>query len=262
MNNNILIDTHSHLYDEEFDKDIDEVISRAISANVKKCILPGIDSTYFDRIIKFSQKYPEFAYPAIGLHPTSVAKNWKEELDFVKNNIDKYKFYAIGEIGLDGYWSKEFMEEQKNVFKEQIILSVEKNLPIIIHLREANEELFEVFNSLDTETQNNMRGVFHAYSGSFETYERIKKYGNFKFGIGGVLTYKNASIAKALEHIKLEDMLLETDCPWLTPVPHRGKRNESSYIPIIANKIAEIKNCSIDDIASATSNNAIKLFKI
>ncbi|MFA6713214.1 MAG: TatD family hydrolase [Bacteroidales bacterium] len=253
------IDTHTHLYDDDFTPDFDQVIKRAQSAGVIKCIMPGIDISNHNKMMSCTNHLKNFAFPCIGLHPTSVGENWEDELDFVKENIIKGKFYAVGEIGIDEYWSKEFISQQKEVFKQQIILAEKYDLPIIIHSREATEDIFDV---LEKFKDKNIKGVFHAYSGSYETYEKIKKYGDFKIGIGGVVTYKNAGIASVLKKIPLEEIVLETDSPWLTPVPYRGKRNESSYICIIAEKIAQIKEIPIEEVSLTTTLTAKKLFNI
>ena len=256
-----LIDTHLHLYDEAFDADREEVVERMRQAGVVKCIMPAIDKDSFGRQSSVSSAYRDFLWQAIGLHPTSVNENWEDELQFVRDELEKRRdnYVAIGEIGLDGYWSKDFMEEQKTVFKEQLLLAKEYSLPVIIHLREATEELFEV---LDSPGAAPLRGVFHAFSGSAESYRRLKKYGDIKFGIGGVVTYKNAGVAVSLKSMPLEDLLLETDAPWLSPVPFRGKRNESSHLVEIAAKIAQIKEVAIEEVAETTSVNAERMFGI
>ncbi len=253
------IDTHVHLYDEAYDLDFNDVVERMMNAGVVKCILPAIDSSYYKRQEDCYNALNKMALMAVGLHPTSVNANWVSEYDFLCDKIHNHGVCAIGEIGLDGYWSKEYMNEQKEVFAMQLKLAEKNDLPVIVHLRDATEELFEVFDSLKG---SKMRGVFHAYAGSFEMYERISSYGNFLFGIGGVVTYKNASIAKSLENIPLERIVLETDAPWLSPVPFRGKRNESANLQYIAEKIAQIKNSSIEEVSSITTRNAIKMFNI
>jgi TatD DNase family protein len=273
------IDTHTHPYDTAFDADREDVLQRALDAGVSKWIFPAIDSTCYQRQLECFNNHPNNAFMTIGLHPTSVAANWRDELKFVEeklkisansHNYDSAlscnpRYYAIGEIGLDGYWSKEFMKEQMEVFGNQIDIAEEYNLPIIIHERSATDEIFQVLDNhvfVKDGKSRRIRGVFHAFSGSPETFERIQRYGEFKIGIGGVVTYKNAGIAKALENIPLKSVILETDSPWLTPVPYRGKRNESSYIPIIAAKVSEIKRCSIDEVAFQTTMNAKELFAI
>ena len=257
-----LIDTHLHLYDEAFDADREEVVERMRQAGVVKCIMPAIDKDSFGRQSSVSSAYRDFLWQAIGLHPTSVNENWEDELQFVRDELEKRRdnYVAIGEIGLDGYWSKDFMEEQKMVFKEQLLLAKEYSLPVIIHLREATERAFRSAGTLPGAAP--LRGVFHAFSGSAESYRRLKKYGDIKFGIGGVVTYKNAGVAVSLKSMPLEDLLLETDAPWLSPVPFRGKRNESSHLVEIAAKIAQIKEVAIEEVAETTSMNAERMFGI
>ena len=255
-------DTHVHIYDEAFGADLIDVIRRTKEASIFKIIMPGIDSSVHDNMIMCAERFKGFAFPAIGLHPTSVKANWKDELDFVAKNIDSYPFVAVGEIGIDGYWSKEYLKEQKIVFKEQLLMASKRDLPVIIHQRDSLDEIFSVMDQIQDSGISNLRGVFHAYSGSFETYQRIKRYGDFKIGIGGVVTFKNAHIARTLEDIPLEDILLETDAPWLAPAPYRGQRNESSYIPIIAQKIAQIKGVVLEDVARITTSNACSLFNL
>ncbi len=263
------IDTHVHLYDEAFDPDREVVIERIKAAGVWKCLLPAIDSTYYERQTQFADCNIGFAYEAMGLHPTSVSTNWKEELLFVRDKLygGERRYYAVGEIGLDCYWSKEFIELQKEVFLKQLLYAYDLSLPVIIHVREATAEIFDVLDKFIAEAglqagETRLKGVFHAYSGSIETFERLSSYGDFRVGIGGVVTYKNAGVAKALENIDMEHILLETDSPWLTPVPFRGKRNESSYLSYIAQKVASIKNSSPEEVANITTENAQKLFNI
>ncbi len=256
------IDTHVHSYDEAFDKDRAESFLRAINAGVTKMVLPAIDSTTYKAQENCFSLFPDNSFMTIGLHPTSVASNWRDELYFVENKLEECKgknyFIAIGEVGLDLYWSKEFIKEQIEVFSSQIDLALKYDLPLIIHQRNALTEMFDLLES----KPRTLRGVFHAFGGSLETYKRIKKYGNFKVGIGGVVTFKNAGLPKTIEDIPLEEIVLETDSPWLTPVPHRGERNESSYIPIIAQKIAEIKKTDIEEVATITTAQAESLFGI
>ena len=259
------IDTHSHLYDEAFDEDLEIVVERAKATGVKKIIFPGIDSSCHEKMVSISKKLEGFALPCIGLHPTSIDNSYREELDFVYREIEQGKFYAIGEIGIDCYWSTEFIEAQRVAFREQLILAARKDLPVIIHSRNATDEIFSVMDQVLEDIKpfgGKLRGTFHAFSGSYETYLRFAKYGDFYVGIGGVLTYKNAGIASVIEKIPLERIILETDSPWLTPAPHRGKRNESSYVKIIAENIARIKQLPLEEVASITTENAKKLFRI
>ena len=198
---------------------------------------------------------------ATGLHPTSVDRNWKYELDFVEARLAEGGWTAMGEIGLDRHWSDEFFREQVEVFRQQMIWADEAGLPVIIHVRDAHDTVFEVLDGL-AEAGIGMKGVFHAFSGSIETYRRIRRYGDFRVGIGGVVTYKNAGIASTVKDIPLEDILLETDSPWLTPVPYRGRRNESSYLGLIAGKIAQIKEIPVETVDLATTAAAKALFNL
>ena len=254
-----MVDTHSHIYDEAFDEDFDRVLERASAAGVRKMVMPGIDSGNHGRMMACAARLEGYAFPAIGLHPTSVSETWKEELQFVWDNFPAYRFVAIGEIGLDEHWSKEFLAEQMQVFEDQLLFAWEHDLPVIIHSREATEDIFTCLDRVGKP----LRGVFHAFSGSFETYERIKKrYGNFKIGVGGVVTYKNSHLAAFIDKVPVEDILLETDAPWLTPVPFRGKRNESGYIRYTAARVAELKGMTIEEIDEATTRNAEEMFGI
>jgi TatD DNase family protein len=252
-----MIDTHSHIYDEAYAEDFEAVVARAREAGVLKIVTPGIDSSCHEAMVAAADALPGFAYPAIGLHPTEIRENWREELKFVFDHVDDRPWVAIGEIGMDLYWSKEYLEEQKEVFCAQLNLAYEKDLPVIIHAREATEEIFECIKKV----AKPLRGVFHAFTGSYEAYCRIKAAGDFKVGIGGVVTFKNAHVATALERISLEDVLLETDAPYLTPVPYRGRRNESSYVRFVAEKIAQIKGVEFAAVDAATTNNAEILFQ-
>ncbi len=251
------VDTHAHLYDEAFDEDFEQTVARIKEHGVIKCIFPAIDSTSYSRQTEAASRCGEFVSQAMGLHPTSVGGNWKEELDFALDALNRGGYVAVGEIGIDGYWSREFIQEQKEVFRVQLEVAYQKGLPVIIHAREATEEIFQVLDSLGKRVP---RGVFHAFSGSYETYERICRYGDFMVGIGGVVTYKNAGVAKSIGRIPLERIVLETDSPYLTPVPFRGKRNESSYLVHIAEKISQIKGCHLEEVARRTTENAFTLF--
>jgi TatD DNase family protein len=255
----MLIDTHCHLYDEAFRDDFDAVLSRAREAGVEACVMPGIDRASHDTLCATADALPGFAYPCIGLHPTSVGADWREELAFVEQHIGDRTWHAVGEIGLDEYWSKDFVKEQMQVLCTQIELAARHDLPVIIHLREATEDFLRV---LEEVRGIAFRGVMHAWSGSYELYRRLLGLADFKFGIGGVVTYKNAGVAVALEKMSLSDLVVETDCPWLTPVPYRGKRNEPSYVRFAAEKIAQIKHLTPEAVAAATTANARRLFKL
>ena len=253
------IDTHSHLYDEAFSSEEDLAVERAVRAGVTKMIVPDIDSATRQAMFDLAERHPGVLFPTLGLHPTSVAANWREEMDAVEKALPEHKIWAIGEIGIDCYWSKEFLEQQKEVFRIQLELASKMDLPVIIHSRESTEL---IINTLKDCKHLSLSGVFHAYSGSAETYRELQKLGDWYIGIGGVLTYKKASIAETVKDIPIERILLETDSPYLTPVPHRGKRNESSYIPHIAEKLAVQKGIDIESVACATTENAKRLFRL
>ena len=255
----MLVDTHCHLYDEAFRDDFDAVLARAREAGLEACVMPGIDRASYDAVVAVADMLPGFAFPCIGLHPTSVGADWQEELDFVKRHIGDRPWHAVGEIGLDEYWSKDFVKEQMRVLEEQVALAASMDLPVIIHLREATGDFFRVLEDLRGVS---FRGVMHAWSGSYETYRQLLQYADFKFGIGGVVTYKNAGVAVALEKMSLDDVVLETDCPWLTPVPFRGKRNEPSYVRFAAEKVAQIKGLSLEEVATVTTASARRLFNL
>ena len=255
----MLIDTHCHLYDEAFRDDFEEVLARAREAGVGACVLPGIDRSCHEAMLAVADALPDFAFPCIGLHPTSAGGDWEAELDFVRQHLGDRRWYAVGEIGLDEYWSKDFVREQVRVLEEQIEMASRADLPVIIHLREATEDFLRVLEDL---RGLSFRGVMHAWSGSYELYRRLLAMADLKFGIGGVATYKNAGVAVALERMSLDDLVVETDCPWLTPVPYRGKRNEPSYVRLVAERIATIKQLPPEAVAAATTANARKLFNL
>lgn len=253
------IDTHSHLYDEAFSSEESLAVERAIEAKVTKMILPDIDASTREAMFTLAERHPDTLFPTLGLHPTSVSQNWEEELNAVEKSLGNHKIWAIGEIGIDCYWSKEFLEQQKEVFRVQLELAHKSDLPVIIHSRESTELIINILKDFK---HLPLRGVFHAYSGSVETFHELQKLGDWYIGIGGVLTYKKASIAETVKNIPLERILLETDSPYLTPVPYRGKRNESSYIPHIAEKLALQKEIDIAEVAHVTTANAKRLFRI
>ena len=249
-------DTHAHLYDEAFEGEEGLAVTRASEAGVTKIIFPDIDSQTRDHMFEVAGRHEGTVYPCLGLHPTSVDASWEKEMEKLYDNLSR-KIWAIGEIGMDCYWSREFIKEQETVLKMQLELADRISLPVIIHSRESTELIINILKEC---RHLNLRGVFHAYSGSAETFRELQKLGDWYIGIGGVLTYKKASIAETVRQIPLDRILLETDSPYLTPVPHRGKRNESSYIPIIAAKLSEQTGFPIEEIASTTTDNAHKLF--
>ncbi len=251
-----LIDTHCHLYTEEFKVDQDLVIERAIRAGVDTMFLPGIDSSEIDSMLALEAKYPNHCKAMMGLHPCSVKENYQQELQIVKNWLAKRKFAAVGEIGLDFYWDTQFKEQQYEAFTLQMEWALEYHLPIVIHTRNAMQETIELVKPY---AAKGLRGIFHCFSGSSESAVQITKMG-FLLGIGGVLTYKNAGLPQALENIGVEQMVLETDSPYLTPVPFRGKRNESSYIVYVAQLLAQVKGMPLEELARITTANAEQLF--
>lgn len=251
-------DTHAHLYDEAFFSEEDQAVERAVRAGVTRMILPDIDSQTREAMFSLADRHKGKLFPCLGLHPTSIGADWEKELSALEGWLSR-KIYAIGEIGMDCYWSKEFIKEQQEALRIQLELADRLDLPVIIHSRESTELIINVLKEC---RHLNLRGVFHAYSGSIETYRQIERLGDWYIGIGGVLTYKKASIAETVKEIPLDRILLETDCPYLTPVPFRGKRNESSYIPHIAARLSEILGKGIEEIAETTTANAEKLFRI
>lgn len=234
-----------------------EVIARAKEKGVEKFFLPNIDSTTIDSMWNLTIEYPGVCFPMIGLHPTSVKENYIDELKKVKEELDKKRYCAIGEIGIDLYWDKTFLNQQRDAFRSQINLAKEFDLPVVIHSRESFNEIFEI---VDEENDENLKGIFHCFTGSKDDAIRIKNYGGFKLGIGGVVTFKNGGINKFLSEIPLEYLVLETDSPYLAPVPYRGKRNESAYLIEIAQKLAIIYNKEVNDIAEITSSNSLEIF--
>ena len=254
------IDTHTHLFASEFKDDIDIVVKNAINSGVSKMLLPNIDSSTTNNMLQLCNKYPQHCFPMIGLHPCSVKKdNIDKEILHVEEMLNKNKFIAIGEIGLDLYWDKLTLSYQKVAFESQIKLAKKYQLPIVIHVRDSFNEAIEIVEKLNNE---NLSGVFHCFTGNIQEAERIINLQNFYLGIGGVVTFKNGGINKIINQISLDNIILETDSPYLTPTPFRGKRNESKYLVNIAQKMSEIYEIDINAIANKTSINAINLFKI
>lgn len=252
------IDTHTHLYDEAFAGEEDLAVQRAKEAGITRMILPDIDSQTRDAMFELAARHEGVLFPCLGLHPTSVGADWEKELELVEERPAR-GIKAIGEIGMDCYWSREYVKEQQIVLRRQLELADKFSLPVIIHSRESTELILNVLKEC---RHLNISGVFHAFSGSVETYRELQRLGDWYIGIGGVLTYKKASIAETIKDIPLSRILLETDSPYLTPVPYRGKRNESSYIPHIAARLAEIQGKDIAEVAETTTENAVKLFRL
>ena len=256
----MIIDTHAHLYAEEFSEDQPEVFMRAKAAGVNYFLLPNIDSASIPLMEKLLQSQKN-TIPMMGLHPSYVKENWMEELKIIETHLFKNpsKYCAVGEIGMDLYWDKSFLEEQKIVFRTQITWAKKLGLPIAIHARDAFDEIFEI---LDEENDESLKGVFHCFTGSIEQATKILDYGGFKLGIGGVVTYKNSGLTEVLNSVELKHLVVETDAPYLSPAPFRGKRNESGYLSYIIEKISGIYNLSDAIIAEVTSQNAIELFQL
>ena len=252
------IDTHTHIYDEAFQGEEDSAIRRALDAGVEVMLQPDVDSRERDAMFSLTDRYPGVLYPMLGLYPGSVDKEWRTEIDKMLEYRDR-TIVAVGEIGLDYHYGAEFAAEQCEALRVQFEMAAEMDLPVNIHLREATDDFFRI---MDDCAHLHLRGNLHAFSGSFETFQRIQKYGEWYVGIGGVVTFKKASLAEAVKKIPLDRILLETDSPYLTPVPYRGTRNESMYIPVVAAKIAELKNISVDEVAEVTTAGARRLFKI
>lgn len=251
------IDTHTHLYDEQFDDDRLEAVERALNANVIKMYLPNCDSNTLQPMLNLCNAFPEHCFPMIGLHPCYVKESYKDELRIVARELSERKYAGIGEVGLDYYWDKSFVEQQKEAFRQQIDWGLQYNLPIIIHTRESINDGISI---IKEKQDGNLRGIFHCFGGTIEEAKQIIDLG-FYLGIGGVVTFKKSTLPDVLLHINLEHFVLETDAPYLAPTPYRGKRNESGYIPLIAQKIAEIKNCSIENVERATTENAQRIFR-
>ena len=253
-----MIDTHSHIYSEEFDADGDEVIQRAKEAGVTKIVLPNVDAQSLPRMLELEAQYPDYCYAAVGLHPESVKENYQIELDIIREELERRKYLAVGEIGIDLYWDKTYQTELIRAFQTQVEWAIEFNLPVIIHVRNSHNETIQ---ALKPYAGKGLKGIFHCFGGTPEEAAEIFSLGDFKLGIGGVVTFKNSGLAASLMHIPLENLVLETDSPYLTPVPFRGKRNESSYLGYVSAKIAEIYNISADEVISVTTETAYSVFK-
>lgn len=254
-----MIDTHSHIYSEEFDTDRIEAIRRAKDVGIQHIILPNVDSETLPRMLILEFEYPGYCHAAIGLHPTSVNENYETELALVASELKRRSWIAIGEIGIDLYWDKTFLNEQIKAFQQQIEWAIEYQLPVIIHVRNSFKETME---ALIPYKNTGLRGVFHSFVGTIEEAQEILNFGGFKIGINGIVTFKNSGLDKVVAQIDLENIVLETDSPYLTPAPHRGKRNESAYTQLVAQKLAEVFNCSLAKIDEQTTLNAKTLFGI
>jgi len=254
----MLIDTHSHIYSEDFNDDIEEVLQNAYNNDVKKIVLPNIDSGTIKRLLDLSNSYPHVCYPLMGLHPTSVSGDYKEELAVVEYWLDKHKFHGIGEIGIDLYWDRTYIEEQKDAFRHQKKLAKSRKLPIVIHVRESFNEVYQI---VKEEQDGLLSGIFHCFTGDNTEAQKIRDLG-FLLGIGGVVTYKNSNLGQVLQNVDVNKLVLETDAPYLAPDPKRGRRNESANLVYVAQKLSEIYQMPFKEIAEITTSNARKLFGI
>ncbi len=254
-----MIDSHAHIYSDAFDEDRDEVVARAKEAGVDKIILANADMESLPKLLEVCNKYPDTCFGSIGLHPTDIKEDYKEVLAELKSHIGDYPFVAIGEIGVDLYWDKTFEKEQKDALLTQIAWAVEKDLPIILHIRDAFDLFYEI---MDECQELPSKGVIHSFSGTVEDVKRIKALGNFYFGINGIATFKNSNMDDVVREIGLDRLLIETDAPFLAPVPKRGKRNEPAFVAYVADKISDIFETSVENIVESTTKNTVYLFNL
>ena len=254
----MLTDTHTHLYSDHFNEDLSLVMQRAFDSGVKRLFIPAIDSATTEAMYSLEKQYPDNVFLMMGLHPTSVKSNFEQELEHVKREFSNRHFFAVGEIGIDLYWDKSNLENQKKAFKIQIKLAKKYKLPIVIHCRDAFDEIFKI---LESENDDDLFGIFHCFTGTEEQANKAISF-NMKLGIGGVVTFKNGKIDTFLNKIDIKNIVLETDSPYLSPVPYRGKRNESSYLPLICKKLAEIYQLSEEEISLITTQNSKDVFGI
>lgn len=255
----MLIDTHTHLFVDAFDSDRNEVVKKAIESGVEKLLLPNIDVDTISAMNQLAAEFPKSCFPMMGLHPSSVKEDWEDQLAVIEREIFTKKYIAVGEIGMDLYWDKTFVQQQAEAFRRQVNWAKELKIPIAIHAREAFDEIFTILDELN---DDNLTGVFHCFTGNVDQANHALSYGGFKLGIGGVLTYKKAGLDETLKSIPLDALILETDSPYLPPVPYRGKRNESAYIVHIAEKLTDVYNVPLKEIERVTTENAIELFQL
>lgn len=255
----IFIDTHTHLFSPSFNEDRTDAVQRAINAGVDKLLLPNIDIESLSAMYDLCNQFPNNCFPMMGLHPGSVDENWERNLEVIKEHLFTRNNLAVGEIGMDLYWDKTFQDAQAQAFRQQISWAKELKLPIIIHAREAFEEIFDIVDELN---DDNLRGIFHCFTGTLEQARKIQEYGGFMLGLGGVLTYKKSGLDEVVKDIPIDMIVLETDSPYLPPTPHRGKRNESAYLIHIAEKLAEIKQMKLTEVADLTTANARQMFNL
>lgn len=254
----VYTDTHTHLYLPEFDSDRDETVARALNTGIKLMFVPNVDENSIGPMKELCSRFPENCFPMIGLHPESIDNDFERKLEIIENELVSYKYFGIGETGLDYYWDLTYKEQQKESFDRQLKLAAKTGLPVIIHVRNSREDVMDL---VKKNMQAGLNGIFHCFGGSVADAEEITGMG-FYIGIGGVVTFKNGRLDDVIRKIPLEYMVLETDAPYLAPVPYRGKRNEPAYIPLVAEKIAALKNTSIEEVAAHTTANVLKMFKI
>lgn len=255
-----LIDTHAHIYDKAFTEDFQEVIERAKSNGVRQILMPNIDEESIQLMKQLHGQEPSFFTPMIGIHPCYIKENWEEQIALVHQELEQeHNYCAVGEIGIDLYWDKTLVEQQKKAFAAQIDLAKKYQLPIAIHARESFDEIFEI---IDLKNDDNLTGVFHCFTGNIDQANHILSYGGFKLGLGGVLTFKNSGLDKVVEQIDLQHLVLETDAPYLAPTPNRGKRNEPSFVKLVGEKLSDIYQIPMSEIEEVTSENAKKLFNL
>mgnify|MGYP006285388483 FL=1 len=251
------IDTHAHIYLEEFDGEVPQVVQNAKEVGIERIYLPNIDAGTIESMFRLENDYPGFFYPMMGLHPTSVKEDYMDQLETIGKWLDDRPFPAIGEIGIDLYWDDTYKKEQEKAFEIQLNWAKEKGLPVVIHVRESFREIFDVVDRVNDER---LYGIFHSFAGNSDDAQHIIELG-FKIGINGIVTFKNSTLDEVVAGIDLDHLVLETDSPFLAPVPRRGKRNESAYLKYIAGKIAEVKELSIEEVADRTTRNALKIFE-
>ncbi|WP_299985524.1 TatD family hydrolase [uncultured Pontibacter sp.] len=253
-----LVDSHAHIYSEQFKQDREEALARALAEGVEKIYMPNIDHTSIDIMLETEEKHPNQCIAMMGLHPTSVDKDFEKELYLVEEWLGKRKFAAVGECGIDLYWDKTFLPQQQEALRVQVELAKKHQLPIVLHTRDSFDETYEIIAAAQ---DGSLKGIFHCFSGTVEQAEKVKELG-FLMGIGGVATFKNGGLDKVLPHVSLDNLVLETDCPYLAPVPHRGKRNEPVYLPLVARRVAELMQKPVEEVAQTTTCNALNLFKL
>lgn len=253
----IFTDTHTHLYSAEFDTDRKQLIQKALDGGIKRLFMPNISKESIEAMLEVEKQFPENCFPMMGLHPCSVAEDVEEQLQAVEAWLEKRTFTAIGEIGIDLYWDKTFFKQQQDAFRRQIRLAKKYRLPYVIHSRNAFDETMEIVNEFKGE---GIKAIFHCFSGNIQQAQQVIEAGDFMLGIGGVVTFKNSGLDKVVEAIDLRYLVLETDAPYLAPAPHRGKRNEPDYLLLVAKKIAELKNISVEEVASVTTENSKHVF--